>query len=376
MDYLILNDRFSLNSHDYLLKTTADSREKRIELNLFRQGELIYTSHSGYNPTVSERRRKQLTAQYHRRHRDELIKLSQLHRQRDQQNLAIETNYLLAGGFLKYGMVQEAIALLQDLVKNHECNSRVQATLGQAYLRLQQYDLAGAAFDHARLTHPDFADLHFYSGVCEYHQRHCAAAVHEFARALEINPYYGEAYFYLGLALLLNARLGQEYELAKDLDERATKALSTAQAILPTLRGETFTQGMKFLEQKKFEEAHDLLKPLTEHISSAKPDVINHEFHLEVLHEAEHIRPEQVWQEIARLRSLAQRYPNYADIYYELGFAYAVLGVSVTSKATANFEKALQINPAYDGAKKSLKLIRYDQRGFRTMLQAMLPRPC
>lgn len=55
MDYLILNDRFSLNSHDYLLKTTDDTREKRIELNLFRQGEPIYTSHQSYNPTVSAR---------------------------------------------------------------------------------------------------------------------------------------------------------------------------------------------------------------------------------------------------------------------------------------------------------------------------------
>jgi hypothetical protein len=62
------------------------------------------------------------------------------------------------------------------------------------------------------------------------------------------------------------------------------------------------------------------------------------------------------------------------DVYHELGFAYAVLGVSVTSKALSNFEKALQINPAYEKARKNLKLIQYDQRGFRTMLQAILPR--
>jgi tetratricopeptide (TPR) repeat protein len=342
-------------------------------LNLFRQGELIYTSHLAYKPTTSERRRKRLAAQYHQQHRNELAKLSQIHRQRE-QSLETERDYLLACGFLKYGMIQEAIALLEALVETGECRSVIQATLGKVYLRLQKYELAGASFQQALAAHSNYADLHFYFGLCEYHLQHCAAAVCEFERALEINPYYGESHFYLGLTFLLNAKLGQEYELAKNLDERAAKSFSTSHAILPALQNEAFDLGMQLLEQKKVEEAYNALAPLAAQISADKPEAMNYEFHLAVLHEAEQIRPEQVWQEIDRLRRLLQHYPDYADVYHELGVAYAVLGVSVTSKALAHFEKALQINPAYAQARKNLKLMQYDQRGLRTMLNAMLPR--
>ncbi|MGH7598604.1 MAG: hypothetical protein ACREOI_19800 [bacterium] len=127
------------------------------------------------------------------------------------------------------------------------------------------------------------------------------------------------------------------------------------------------------MQREKFEEAFDVLAPLAAGLSGNKPEVVNYLFHLLVLHELEKVRPEQVWQEIERLEKLQQSFPNYPDIEHELGFAYAVLGLTNTAKSLWHFEKALAMNPAYQKAQKGLKLLKNDQRGFRRLLHAMQP---
>jgi tetratricopeptide (TPR) repeat protein len=141
---------------------------------------------------------------------------------------------------------------------------------------------------------------------------------------------------------------------------------------MPSLQGEAFDRGISLIEEENYEGALKILASLVAHVANERPEITNYDFHLTVLNDAEQIRPEEAWQEIKRLADMVERYPNYPDLYHELGFAYAVLGASVTSKALSHFEKAIQINPAYEDAQKSLKLIRNDQRGFRTMLHAML----
>ena len=372
MEFLSVDDRFSLNSHDYLLKTTDEADVNRISVTFFRQGEVIHTFRLPYEAQLPESRRTQLVAEYHQRHKDELARLFQFHRQHAELELDTGACHLLACGFLKYGMVHEAISSLEALMKANRATPGVHAALGEAYLKSQQY---ARALDHLRLAlsaRGNYADLHFQRGVCEYHLQRCEEAVGAFMQAIEINPHYGEAYFYLGLALLLNARLAQNYELAVDLAERASRLFCMAQSILAPLRGESFTRGIEVLKQENFEEAFRALSPLTAHIANHKPEIVNYEFHLRVLDEAERIRPEQVWQEIKRLQALLERYPNYPDLYHEVGFAYAVLAVSVGSKAILLYEKALELNPAFADAQKSLRLLRNDQRGFRSLLRAML----
>ncbi len=372
MDFLSIDDRFTLDSHDYLLKTTDEAQNNRISLMFFRHGEVIFTSRQYYDAGLSEARRRVLVLEHHQRHKDELTKLFQLHRQQGEHILESGACYLLACGFLKYGMVHEAITNLEKSAKLNKPAPLMHATLGHAYLRAQQHKRALEQLRQALSVKGNYADLHFHCGVCEYHLQHCEAAVQAFTEAIKTNPHYGEAYFYLGLALLLNAKLGQKYELAVDLAQRGKQIFHKALAMLPSLQCNAFDQGISLLEQEKYDETLRIFTPLAANLVNEKPEITNYDFHLSVLQDAEQIRPEQAWQEIKRLAEMVERYPNYPDLYHELGFAYAVLGASVTSKALSHFEKAMQINPAYEDAQKSLKLIRNDQRGFRTMLHAML----
>lgn len=371
MDHLSLTDRFSFNAQDYLLKTTDDAEARQIVLRLFRQGDILYCSRIYYNGVLSENERKELALQHHQRSKEDLSKLFQLYSQSKPSNLDASTRYLLAGGFLRYEMAQEAIAILHELLQSHPDHAQVLTMLGQAHLRINEYEQAREQFQQAVAVNENYADLHFHLGLCEYYLLHCEPAVRAFSRAFEINPHYGEAYLYLGITLLLNVKLGEEYELTLSLAEQTQKLFQRALAILPTLVGATFDQGLRLIQQEKFEEAFDVLAPVAAGLSDNKPEVVNYLFHLLVLHELEKVRPEQVWQEIKRLEKLRQSFPNYPDIEHELGFAYAVLGLTNTTKSLWHFGKALAMNPAYKKAQKGLKLLRNDQRGFRRLLQAM-----
>jgi tetratricopeptide (TPR) repeat protein len=373
MDHLSLTDRLSFNAQDYLLKTTDDAEARQIVLRLFRQGDIIHSSRVYYNGVLSEIERQGLAAQHHQRSKEDLSKLFQLHGQCKQSDLDASTQYLLAGGFLKYEMAPEAIITLQRVLQNQPGTPLAHIMLGQAHLKIKEYEQAREQFQHAIAINENYADLHFNLGLCEYYLLHCDPAVRAFSRAIKINPHYGEAYLYLGITLLLNVRLGEEYELTLRLAEQAQKIFQRALAILPTLGGAAFDQGLQLIRQEKFEEAFDVLAPVVAGLSGSKPEVVNYLFHLLVLHELEKVRPEQVWQEIKRLEKLQQSFPNYPDIEHELGFAYAVLGLTNTTKSLWHFEKALAMNPAYKKAQKGLKLLKNEQRGFRRLLQAMQP---
>lgn len=373
MDHLSLTDRFSFNAQDYLLKTTDDAEARQIVLRLFRQGDIIHSSQVYYNGVPSENERQGLAVQHHQRSKDDLSKLFQLHSQCNHSDLDAGTRYLLAGGFLQYEMAQEAIATLQPVLQNQPDTPLVHTMLGQAHLRIKEYEQAREQFQHALAVNEKYADLHFNLGLCEYYLLRCAPAVRAFSRAIKINSHYGEAYLYFGITLLLNVKLGEEYELTLRLAEQTQKIFQRALAILPTLGGATFDQGLQLIRQEKFEEAFDVLAPVVAGLSGNKPEVVNYLFHLLVLHELEKVRPEQVWQEIKRLEKLQQSFPQYPDIEHELGFAYAVLGLTNTTQSLWHFEKALAMNPAYQKAQKGLKLLKNDQRGFRRLLHAMQP---
>lgn len=372
MDHLSFTDRFSFNAQDYLLRTSDDAEAKQIVLRLFRQGDIIHSSRVYYNGVLSENERTRLALQQHRRKKEELATLFQLHGQRHPPEVDASMRYLLAGGFLRHGMAREAIATLREVLQLQPDDPLAHTMLGEAHVRVKEYEQAKEQFRLALTAHENYADLHFNLGICEYHLLRCAPAVRAFSRAITINPHYGEAYLYFGMTLLLNVKLGQEYELTIKLAEQTQKIFRMASAILPVLSGEAFDEGIRLIQQEKFEEAFDVLAPKVADVAGNKPEIVNYVFHLLVLHELEKVRPEQVWQEIKRLEKLQQSFPQYPDIEYELGFAYAVLGLTVSSKSSWHFEQALVMNPAFQRAHKGLKLMKNDQRGSRRLLRAMM----
>lgn len=370
MESANLIDRFTLNSREYLLKTIDDVNIKRIVLRLYSEGKISYTSEVTYDDNTADGNKQQLIVEHHQRHKEELARLIGFHLA---QNGEIQSRYLLANAFLKYGMFQEAIAELKFFLQAQPDSSHARIVLGKIYLKTKKYRLALDQFVQAVSVHEQYADLHFYCGVCLYYLGNCVEAVKCFTRTLKINPHYGEAHFYSVLTLLLNVKLAQEYRLSKRLTERALQLLAYSSEMLPLLKTESFEQGTQLIAGKKYEEAFEVLAPLAALLENGETGLFNYEFYLQVLLELEHLSFERIWQEISRLKELVERHPQYADLHYELGFAYAVLSTSVASKSISHLHKALLINPIYQNAQLAEELMKNEAIDLRAMVHSLLP---
>ena len=373
MAFFELKDSFSLKSQQYGLTTTVEIEKKAIKFVYYRQGNAIFSTARSYRPSLRDEQIKKLASKVHEFYKREIAKLFQLASKLRQNSIHDTSMDLLARGFLKYGMDLEAITLLEPLVYRSSDFPRSQFTLGKALIAVKKFKAARRQYLNLLAGQRKYADSHFYLGLCEYNLRDCAAAFHAFAKAVEINPHYGEAFFYLGLTLLLNAILNQQQDLTRNLTERAKKVFLNALKNLPELKVRQAQQGLILIEKEDYHKAYDFLAPLSKIVEKRiKPDILNYEFHLHVLFEPHEVRPEKVWQEIQRLQRLIPQYPQYPDLQYELGFTFAVLGASVSATSLNHFEKAVGLNPDYKNALKGLKLIQNDQRGYATMLRALM----
>ena len=158
-----------------------------------------------------------------------------------------------------------------------------------------------------------------------------------------------------------------------NLTQRAKKIFLNAATFLPELKTKTMQQGIMLLQNNFCHKAYDSIAPLAKIVERwLKTDIMNYEFHLAVLWDPAKIDPTKAWKEIQRLQRLQARYSDDARLYYEMGFAFAVLGMSVSSLTLENLHKATGLNPDYKSALNGMKLIQNDRRTYQSLLRALV----
>lgn len=373
MAFFEINDSFSLKSQKYTLRTTVVIEKSAILFLYSRDGKIIFSATRFYTAELPDPQKKQLALKIHEYYKKEIAKLF-FFTKKVRQNVIQDAKVdILARGFLKYGMAHEAAALLTPLVEKYCDFSSARFTLGKALVETKNYKAARAHFVHLLKGQRKNADTCFYLGLCDYHLRNCATAVQAFTKAIAINRNFGGAYFYLGLTLLLNFILEQREDLAENLSERTNRLFLQAVNCIPALKLKEMQQGLMLIRRDFFRKAYECLAPLTKIVERRlQADIMNYEFHLAILWEPTKIDPAKAWREIQRLQRLIPRYPNESSLYYELSFAYTVLGLRVSAWSLQHLQKAVGLNPDYRAALKDVNLIQNDQKSYQAMLRALV----
>ena len=204
MAFFEISDTHSLKSHHYDLRTTIAVEKNAVLFLYLRDDQVLYSATRFYAPEISDSEKKQLALNVHDFYKRQLAKLFYYTKKMRQNAIQDARVDLLARGYLKYGMAQEAIALLEPFVKKYSHFSTARATLGKAYFETGDFKTARVHFVQLLAGKSINAESCFYFGLCEYHLRNCSGAFRAFTRAIAINKRFGAAYFYLGLTLLLN----------------------------------------------------------------------------------------------------------------------------------------------------------------------------
>jgi tetratricopeptide (TPR) repeat protein len=124
-----------------------------------------------------------------------------LHKELDDLRVGVRANTMRATGLMVEEKIPEALAVLEQTVREYPDVDYAWVAYGRALLVAQDLESAEAAFRRALRVSPDMAEAHFYQGVALYEQKKYAEAAPSFRRAAEIQPTHAWAHYNLGQCL-------------------------------------------------------------------------------------------------------------------------------------------------------------------------------
>jgi tetratricopeptide (TPR) repeat protein len=276
--------------------------------------------------------------------------------------------------FLERGFYKEAIEQFEfaKQIGGDEVNSDIE--LSKAYFYGEDYSAAEKQLSSAIEKYPEYPDLHLLLAKTFWNQQKFVEARNYFEQATVINEGYWDAYYSLAYLLVqstidhpLHPDLATPIERIKEAEENFKKAIR----LNSELNVELVDAGLEKCTEPK--SVQDALIDF-EHARNAEPQgqLFDSEFYLKFMFGQLDDSCQTLDYYIHTIENVLVQNPNYADLRHSLGVAYLLKGWQCFGKATGEFEKAVDINPLYEKAKKKLRLMQNDGRGLLILLRAIL----
>jgi tetratricopeptide (TPR) repeat protein len=371
MGDFVFNDRIRSAHAEYLLKTSNVSFECRLVSSVFRDGELVSSREKTYDAGLGSEELLSLTRSFHEENKSEIDTLLKLSQHLAKAKNPVVKN-LLGMAFLKRGMYEEAITEFEGAIRLDKDLSSAYNNLGKAYMLTGNADRAVRTLETLVNTNGSYPDFFHTLGMAYQQCSRCRKALEQFERALQINPYYAEAHLNIAITLVMNLVRKEDYKLSVDSPERISKSLERATELNPSYRTLELKRAQESLEAKKYDDAYDALVKLREEAKDSVDTTFILDFYLKILYDDASVTSATIWRHIRRLQSLIKQHPNFPDLFNHLGVAYVIFGKFLNRKALENFDRALQINPKFERAKKNKKLAEYDRKGIELLFDAIL----
>lgn len=369
MEQLTLTNKLKGMGKEFFLQTTADPQKGTGTSILFEGGNPLDITE--FKITDDGRTAAAIVEEFHRNRLEKFNRLNELY-----SELSNETDpsilEKLALSLVDQKLYREAAEILEKTLVDASQNSRLWNHLGLINLELHEYDKARDNFERAIQLNPEYPDYHHNLGRAYLMLGKCLLAYRSFEKAIELNVYFGEAYYNMALAVIMNGIKREDYGLAQNLEDRATGLLAKAVGFNPLFKNDFLQKGIDALSNKDLQQAYSLISQGYELACESKFPKKTYYFHLDYLFRHELLKEDAVIRHIKKLQKLIEKYPNFPDLYNELGLAYTVLAQYHSDRAIEAYEKALKINPNYRTALKNLKLTQNELKGLKTLLRAIL----
>jgi len=321
METYRLSSKLREKEREYLIQTSNDITLDLVSTTVFVDGMLTETFVCPYPDEMNQDQLLALVKRTHGDKKKELEGLLQAY-QRVAGLAEPETMFRLATALHHRKLYSEAVELLSAVTKLCPDHHRAFKQLGLTCLATGQTDNAIAAASQAVSFRPEFADYRNLMGEAYLAAGSVAQAIEEFKAAIGINIYYGDAYFNLGLAHVLQASRSTDRELTLQSIERVQEYLRKAALVYPEYRNhENYQEGLKALESHDFGRALNLFKGIVE----ARKELRRQEFlsrnkRLLLLPDA--WTEEAVGEQIRSIQDHLKKHPNYLDLQTELVRCY------------------------------------------------------
>ncbi len=355
----------------YFIQSDWAPAQGAVVTSLFCEGRLLATRTEAVDPDLPPQELRTRVRELHEGARARIQSLVAL-RHRLRESADGRAHLRLAQAFYRQRLYREAMAESVRAIKLGAEEAVGYSILGNCLMATGDDEKAVRALRRGIEISPDFPDLHNDLGVVYTRLERCRDAVSALERALELNPYYHEAFLNLAIALTLNVVRKQDYELSRGLRERLDEVLGMVLQLDPSIEGESYRQALAAARAERYDEALGRLTELRDERRRRPDDDLALEIHLLLRYPPGELDEATVDACIARVRHAIDSAPGYADLLDTLGVLYTAKCKLLIDRAERAFREALEINPKFARARKNHRLVSNDRQGIHFLLKALL----
>ena len=340
--------RFSskLREHDreYLIQTTNDVNLGSVLMTVYVNGVPAETVTCPHPSEINPQEILSFVKVAHGEKKKEIEKLLQVYREVTTEGNP-EMMYHLGTTFFYKGFYEEAKGLFRAVVQLQPTNHQACNFFGMSELALGNPEQAIAAASRAVEQRPGYAD--YRNNLAEALVASGAAdkAIIELEQTLEINMYYADAYFNLGLARIQQEVNNPNRERLAATVKEITDNFNRASLIYANFKGKVFEEGMQALA------GYDLVRALSvfKGIREEKKDAHRQEFaafYMKFVMYPNWVNEKAIADRIAFLKAELAKNPAYVDLSVELAQCYLEQSRMVWKEGMKQLQKTSGINPS------------------------------
>ncbi|UCC81038.1 MAG: tetratricopeptide repeat protein [Candidatus Zixiibacteriota bacterium] len=371
MSSIFYSKKLRYLGREYLFQTTYNESDRSVVCSLFNEGKLLDIH---YKPVPGHPEGNGLvdyimdTHLQILNHYETLLKVAESKKDSERSEVIVK----LGSALLTNRLYDEAIDLLNTAARKHNDDSAIRLLLGKVYKAKNRFEDAEAELKKAVELSPNYPDFRNLLGETYLRLRKPLAAINEFKKAAEFNVYYDRAFYNIGLGYILNGIVKEDFELAKNLQEKCDETFGKAITFNPRYDNENYRIGMAFLHEGRLDEAYDKLFSAIENSDADRSFGKLLDLYIRCVYGDVGATEENIKDYIGNIENLLKTNPGFADLENELGMAYTIMGKIMRDKAIDHFKRAIEINPNFNKAIKNIKLSENDLRGFEALLEAIL----
>ena len=380
MEDLGLHDKIEIKNRVFDIHTGIVTQTKKIISEVFEKG-MFLTSKEIPIDVRNEKRKinyeflNEVTKSFHNSIIDEIEALYLIEEKLEKFKHPI-SHFHLASLFLKRNLFLEAIRQFKKAIDYDAKNIRAYIGLGISYLKSKEFSKAAEILKKAYDIGDRYPDLLNYCGLAYLFTGNYNRAISLLKDAVDLNPNYYECQFNLGVALYKSALDG-----AKD-----PKAVAVPARVIIYLKQVRDLEKYRYITwQKQFNQLLELLKdnnheviiPEIENFQlklidfSPEKDKI-YEFFLRFLFGGNELTHEIIKKYESHFVAKDDATQNFPDFWNDLGIFNLVKSRNYYLRSLSEFEKAIEISPKFNEAKKYRDMIKGNEKGFLILLRAIL----
>jgi tetratricopeptide (TPR) repeat protein len=366
-----LREEIDHSGRKYFLQTSLVSEKGLIQSSFFKNGVLFDTLQISADGKASPDELKKRAKEVHLENKRKFLVVLNVS-ERVSSSDDPRSHLRIAQAFFKRRLFQEALQEAERSIGKGSKDSIPHMLIGESHYEMGNLDAAFVAAKAGIDLNPEYPDIHNLMGKIYLKQQKCKPAIECFNRAIKLKLYYGEPYFNLARAFLLNTIIKEDYELSKELDDVFMDNLERAAQLDPFLAGESLEEAKRRFREKDYRAAYEDLEAVkTKSIRGGVDDIIL-DLYLMMLYDGEDLAEGEIEKYLDRVKEIVDQNPTYADGYNGLGILYTAKCKIYMDRASKAFRKSLEINSKYQKAKKNLRLSENDRQGIFILLKALL----